>query len=208
MKPLSESEKASLEHAALTYQLFLPEAMEYLEGRGISLATAEDHRLGVVEEPIAGHEHLKGRLCIPSLGAHSHVYSLRFRSLNPEGGPKYMGLHGETRLFNLRAVHSAGDVIAITEGEIDAITLTEIGVPAVGVCGANNWKRHHPIVFAGFEKVYVFGDGDQPGRDFSKRVCDSINNGISVSIGAGEDVNSLFVKHGPEAVLKLMEEAG
>lgn len=175
--------------------------------RGIDPATAEQFRLGVVIDPCTGHEHLAGRLAIPSLGWDGHPYALRFRAIRGEE-PKYMGLGGaETRPFNIRAIHQARNIIGITEGEIDAITLEMCGVPAVGITGATNWKRHHPRMFAGFERVYVFGDGDMAGREFTRKVSDSLLSAVGVSLGDGEDVNSLYVKGGKDAVLALIGEA-
>ncbi len=75
---------------------------------------------------------------------------MRFRSVDG-AEPKYLGISGALiRLFNLRAIAEAEDLICITEGEIDAISLESVGLPAVGVPGANSWKRHHARLFNGF----------------------------------------------------------
>jgi DNA primase len=118
--------------------------------------------------------------------------------------PKYMGLPGETRPFNIRAIHEARNEISITEGEIDAITLEMCGLPAVGITGASNWKRHHWRMFSGFDRVYVFGDGDAAGREFTRKVTDSILSGVGISLGDGEDVNSVYIRGGRDAVMELI----
>jgi hypothetical protein len=135
LRPLSPSVRDSLEMATAAYQKHLDVAEEYLAGRGISRAIAESHRLGVVVAPLPGHERMVGRLAIPYLGRGSVVSGLRFRSLD-NGDPKYLGLPGvELRLFNVRGLHEAGDTIHITEGELDAISLTACDLHAVGVPG-------------------------------------------------------------------------
>lgn len=197
MEPLSLSSKVALEEATARYQKHVHQAMPYLTSRGISLDTAERFRLGVVPaDPITGHEQYVGRLAIPSLGVGDKPYGIRFRSLNGEE-PKYMGLSGSTvRLFNLRAVVSASDSIHITEGELDTVILEQAGYSAVGVPGANSWKRHHPRLFAGFGKVFIWGDGDKAGQQFSRSVFESIDTGIVVGMNPGQDVNELFLNEG------------
>jgi hypothetical protein len=100
---------------------------------------------------------------------------IRFRSINGEE-PKYMGMPGtETRLYNVSALHRASEFIAVCEGEIDAITLDyKCGIPAVGVPGANSWKRHYSKLLLDFQTIYssrlwdyceVCGDDEHWDRD-------------------------------------------
>lgn len=209
MLPLSKSLKESLAEAASRYSEALDEStLEYLAKRGIDQGLAENFRLGLVADPIPGHERYRGRLAIPFLGYHDEVHGMRFRTISVADGPKYMGLSGvTTRLFNVRHLHLPDlQDMCITEGEIDAISLVAAGFHAVGVCGADSWKRHHPRLFAGFDKVYIFGDGDDAGRKFSRTVCGSIPSGIEVILPEGQDVNSILVAGGPEAVRELVGE--
>lgn len=135
------------------------------------------------------------------------MYGLRFRRVGEGDGPKYLGLSGApTRLFNIRDIHSAADDICITEGEFDSIILSQCGLKSVGVSGANNWKKHHPRMMAGFQRVFIFGDGDKAGSDFSKAVLQSCSNGIRISVPHGLDVNDLYLTEGQEGILKLMED--
>lgn len=152
--------------------------------------------LGVVADPLPGHERFANRLVIPYVTP-TGVVDIRFRSLGPEE-PKYLGLPGtQTRLYNVQALGLAGDFIAVTEGEIDAITLwLKCGVPAIGVPGANAWKKHYTRLLHDFEKVYIFADGDQPGSEFAKLVSKEIQNTVILQMPDGEDVNSMFLQVG------------
>jgi DNA primase len=213
LRPLSPSVRDSLEMATAAYQKHLDVAEEYLAGRGISRAIAESHRLGVAVAPLPGHERMVGRLAIPYLGRGSVVSGLRFRSLD-NGDPKYLGLPGvELRLFNVRGLHEAGDTIHITEGELDAISLTACDLHAVGVPGVNAWPEpdkktgqlsHHHRLFAGFSKVFIWGDGDDPGREFAQRVAREIDTAIVVPMPEGMDVNSLLVRDGPDVIRAMV----
>lgn len=214
MKPLSRSSRKSLEAAVAAYQRDVSLAERYLKARGIDQEWAENFRLGVVADPLPGHERFVGRLAIPSLCYDGHPVSLRFRCLEDHdcreaGHPKYLGMGGvDTRLFNPRALHAEGDVIGIAEGEIDAISLNIAGIPAVGVTGAMSWKEHHPRCFAGYPTVLVFADSDPAGDDFATNVSRSIVQGARVvRMKHGfKDVNDLLVAEGPDAIRELIRD--
>ena len=197
---LSRSQKILLEKATSHYEQHLPLAEEYLLHRGISLEIAERIRLGVVADPLPGQEQFINRLAIPYITP-TGVVDVRFRSMGPEE-PKYMGMAGtSTRLYNVNALHTAGNFIAVCEGEIDAITLSySCGIPAVGVPGANAWKRHYGRLLADFETIYVFADGDQPGTDFAKSLSKEFNSVIIMQMPDGEDVNSCYVRYGSQYI--------
>jgi DNA primase len=203
LRPLSPSVRDSLETATATYQKHLDVAEEYLASRHIDRAIAENHRLGVVVDPLPGHERMVGRLVIPYLGRSDMVSALRFRSLD-QSEPKYLGLPGvELRLFKVRSLHEAGDSIHITEGELDAISLAVCGLHAVGVPGVTSWKKHHPRLFAGFSRVFIWGDGDQPGRGFAEKLAREIDQAIVVPVPDGADCNSLLVERGPDFLREM-----
>jgi len=195
-----ESQKDLLELATKRYQENIYLAEDYLRSRGITIEVARLARLGVVAEPELGHEGFHGRLSIPYI-TKSGVVDLRFRSLNPAVEPKYMGMTGaDTKMYNVLDIERAGDWIGVCEGELDTITLSKcIGIPCVGVPGANSWKKHYTRLLADFERVFVFADGDQPGKEFATGLARELPVTI-VSMPDGEDVNSVYVKYGAEYI--------
>lgn len=193
------SQKKSLESAVTHYQRFIAQAEEYLASRGLTLEDAATHRLGVVDEPLPGHETYKGRLVIPYI-TKTGVVDIRFRAMD-NSDLKYLGLPGaKTHLYNVLSTFNAQDVIAVCEGEIDTITLNKCGIPSVGVPGVNNWKKHYTRILQDFETVYVFADGDQPGTDFGKNLARELATVIVIQMPDGEDVNSVYCKGGPNAI--------
>ena len=148
----SASQRESLTKAAKHYHSALEVAEDYLLARGLTIGQATRMGLGVVQEPLTGHEQYRGRLSIPYV-TKAGVVDLRFRSLDPAIEPKYMGLTGATtHLYNVGALFKAASFIEICEGELDTITMDcAVGVPAVGVPGVNNWKPHYTRLFADFE---------------------------------------------------------
>ena len=79
---LNAEQKQLLTEAAERYYLNLtPQALSYLEARGITQAIAAKYLLGSVVEPSAGHEHSVGRLSIPYLTP-TGVVGMKFRTID------------------------------------------------------------------------------------------------------------------------------
>jgi DNA primase len=196
------SQKELLERASLKYQENIYQAEDYLKSRGIPIEAARLARLGVVVEAEPGHEAYTGRLSIPYV-TKTGVVDLRFRSLNPAVEPKYMGLTGaDTKMYNVLDIERAGDFIGVCEGELDTLTMSAcVGIPCVGVPGANSWKKHYTRLLADFERVFVFADGDQPGKEFANSLARELPVTI-VQFPDGEDVNSYYTSYGENAILQ------
>jgi len=152
-------------------------AQEYLAGRGVTPDAAAAHRLGFV----AGHAGIDplysryvGRLAVPNLNADGVVVQIKFRALDPDAEKKYDQLSLPQRLFNLQAVkQSDGSRIALCEGEFDVITCTTLGIPAVGIPGADSWEAHHVRIFSGFDEVVMFAHDDKAGHNLLRKVMGS-----------------------------------
>lgn len=196
----SELQKNLLGLATQKYSANIFQADDYLRQRGITQEVARLARLGVVVEPEPGHESFIGRLSIPYV-TKTGVVDLRFRSLNPAVEPKYMGMTGaETKMYNVLDIERAGDWIGICEGELDTLTLSQcVGIPCIGVPGANSWKKHYTRLLADFERVFVFADGDQPGQEFARSLTRELPVTI-VQMPDNEDVNSAYVKYGADFI--------
>jgi DNA primase len=108
-----------------------------------------------------------------------------------------MGMTGaETKMYNVLDVERASDFIGVCEGELDTLTLSAcVGIPCVGVPGANSWKKHYTRLLADFERVFVFADGDQPGTEFARSLARELPVTI-IQLPDGHDVNSMFVQDG------------
>jgi DNA primase len=183
-------------------------AQGYLTKRGFTAAVAAQWRLGLLTSPPVGAERYRGRLVIPYLTP-SGVVNARFRCLQQHsckdaGHGKYIGLEGfETNLFNVMDLNAPGDAICVTEGELDAITLSMCGIPAVAVPGATNWKDHFGRCLDDFTKIFVLGDGDDAGRGLNKRLINGVR-ATPVRMPKGEDCNSLYLKGGANALRSLI----
>lgn len=197
MLPTSE-QRASLERSVARYEQAVDLAAPYLAGRGLLEATAHSFRLGVVDDPLPGDEAYRGRLCIPYL-TRAGVVSVRFRCIERHdcgvhGGFKYLGHPGApTHLFNVGALFLPGDLVCVTEGELDAVVLHQTGLPSVGVPGASNWKKHYSRILEDFRRIVCFADGDDAGRKFGKLLAESVSGVVVVTMPEDMDVNDVYL---------------
>jgi len=140
--------RALSEAAELAADMLLanPEILAYLTGRGLSVETIVDAKLGYVPASWSFAHELKtagnawadlrsagiataegqnffaNHVTIPYL-SHGDVVQLRGRAMG--AGPKYVTPGGDScRLFNADALHGAKHVI-IVEGELDCLALTQ-----------------------------------------------------------------------------------
>lgn len=189
-----------LEKATAHYEKQLDLGLEYLARRGISEAAARKARLGVVGTPAPTHDKYLGRLCIPYV-TKAGVLTLKFRSMQ-DSDIKYLCLpNSKPMLYGTTSFHRNSNVIAITEGELDALVLThEVGIPAVGCPGVSTWQDHHPRCFSGYDQVLVFADGDEPGHDLAKRISRDLEQATVIHCPDGSDVSDVFLAEGPEGL--------
>lgn len=185
-------------------------AEEYLATRGI-LDGAEQFMLGYVAEPAPGHEErLKHHLSIPYI-TQAGVVGFKFRRIDG-ADPKYMIPTGQKHhLFNVNAILHAVNRVLIVEGEIDAISSTLAGLPAVAVAGVNAWKPHFARCFDGIGTVVIATDNDakedgsNPGQELARRLQDAIPQAVRVSLPPDSDINSMICTQGAQALTDLVD---
>lgn len=213
MQTLTTEQRRFFEQATSQYQSDLAgdtAAQEYLARRGFGAAVAGTYRLGVVGAPLTGHESYWSRLVIPYLTP-SGVVNLRFRCLKAhecaeENCPKYLSLpEAGTNLYNVTDTKRPGRFICVAEGELDALTLSMCGLPAVGVPGVEGWQKHFSRCLEDFDVIYAFADGDKAGRKFSRFLAKEAK-ARPVSMPQGMDVNKLYVERGADALRELIAD--
>lgn len=212
--PLSDSQMEELEEAVSLYQSQLTvDAARFLHNRGIDRELASTFRLGVVGDPMPGHARFQNWLAIPYLDREGRPLTVRFRCLLEHSHReyyhgKYMSLEDDPpRTFNVKAVFNAEDTLHITEGEFDAMILEKIGLSAVAVPGASLWKSRHRRMMAGFQRIFVWGDPDEAGAEFSRKITKQLVRAKTVRLRDG-DVTDTYRAGGAEALLDLLPEEG
>lgn len=175
-RPLHPAVKAELAKVVHHFHMALPDspAWEYLESRKIGRGTAKALRLGYVDpaNPVEGWERFAGRLAIPYLNPKGDAVWVKFRAThltkpNAKGEVvKYTQQAGEEgRLYNTIALSAKGDTLCLVEGEFDAIVLTALGIPAVGIPGTGAFKPHFAKALEGWPRTVLFYDNDPVGKN-------------------------------------------
>ena len=200
LRPPSPAWTKSCGQRATTYRKQLgPAGTAYLRRRGISPEAAEQFLLGEVAEPLTGDDPYRGRLVIPTITASGAISSLTFASLDGSE-PKYLCDPGaEKRLYNAGVLQVAQEEIHVAEGQIDTITLTMCGLPAVGVTGTGSWKEHYPRLLAGFRVVYIWSDPDKAGNDLAERIREDLP-ATARRVRLTADVNDVYRAGGETAI--------
>lgn len=162
--------------------------------RGLSLATIEKHKIGwavgntllkvlrdkgfnddqikecgLFNEKKNWQEFFQGKVTIPYL---VNGQCIQIRGKDMQG--KYLTPPGDsTRLYNIDTTREAKNLI-ITEGELDALVLEQIGFNAVGCPGASAWQDPWNTYVEDVKRIYSCFDRDEAGDKGRKKLEKSL----------------------------------
>ncbi|MFF4223209.1 toprim domain-containing protein [Streptomyces abikoensis] len=185
-------------------------AAQHLEKRGLSWDSAQYFRLGYVDDPALGHERYRGMLSIPYINMQG-VIAIRYRCVAEHdckelGHGKYTREPGDdAKVYNINALTLNVPSIAVCEGEIDAITAWQCGIPAIGVAGAQNWRPIFNRLIKGYRRIAILADGDDAGLKLADTIMAANEQAILIQMPAETDVNGYYLDHDANA---LKEKAG
>lgn len=164
-------------------QLADTRAKEYLTFRGISLDTARAYGLGFDpswKSPTAIRNRKNPpptpRLIIPTSSKSYVAIDTRFQ-LTTQESKRSKIKEGANELFNIKVLeHNDGRPVFVTEGEMDALSLIEVGAQAISLGSANNVNKllsklkeqQIPV------SLNIFLDNDGSGRKASKALAEGL----------------------------------
>ncbi len=154
-----------------------PQAIAYLQARGLSIETATAYGLGFdPQADPAGTGHPCPRLITP-FSRHSYTA----RSIDPTTPPKYKAMNpsgSKVEPFNMAALYDDDPrPVFVTEAAIDALSIIEVGGVAIGTNSAGNWQLVAEAVRAKRpRKVLVMAfDDDEAGHRAAKDLKDALD---------------------------------
>ena len=167
----------------------------YFTGRGLSDETVR--RFGLVVE--------NGYAVLPVF-VDGVCRSVCRRAIDPAVEPRYQNSRGAMQLWNSAAMErAAGKELFVTEGIFDALSLEELGFPAVALCGAANTgklvqKIDEYVPVAWPERVVLAGDADAAGQGMNEKLREQLTaRGIACAVLAlpdgCKDVNEALVQN-------------
>ena len=161
---------------------------DYLTKRGISMETARKHDVGydpdyqsiIVTEN--GNETIKGAIVIPTS---DESYIVR-PTTDDEGITCRYRKKGASHIFNGGILTKTSDPVFVTEGEIDAMSIEEIGYPAVALGGVNNGNMFVEYLKGKGIKcdIILALDNDETGKKATQEIAaklDDINIKYSIA---------------------------
>lgn len=169
---------------------------EWLLGRGLEAATIQSASLG--------WDAARRSIVMPYFNPDGTVRSYRWRNMNRE--PKYESQKGgRVHLYNVVATREPR--VWICEGEFDALLLCQLGYPAVGVAGTQNFKPEWKYLFVHCDEVSIVFDGDDAGRTASRKITGHLAPYVTklrmIQMPDEKDVTDLY-KENAEALKELV----
>lgn len=191
----SESEEESAWNEAAKNMLQVQDSIDYLAGRGITLDTIKEYKLGWSGDGIGYPVFIYGQLC-------------DVRTYMPDEKPKMRSRKGASPLLFpfdkwLEKVEEKATIL--TAGENDALIWRQMGFNAITVTGG---EGTFPKVLLGLFKdkpVYICYDCDAPGRKGSGKIAFLLKEAgatvYMVDLGFpgtpdDKDTTDAYVKHG------------
>jgi len=234
-----EPEPAAVLRAAVTlyHQRLLgdPQALAYVEGRGIDRSTIERCQVGyaagdqllpllrwrglplwaVLSSGLVnrhGHEHLAGRIVVPELRQGVPTWFIG-RCLDTDTAadrPKYLGLPGRKPLLGWEQARGQPSV-CLVEGVFDLLTLLMWGYPAVALLGTD-LRQDLVGDLRTFRRVYLVLDSDDAGIEATCRLQAQIGStAVGVALPEGvKDVGELAPRQDGQELFAaaLLESVG
>jgi DNA primase len=212
MAKLTAEQRNSLGIASKRYMADVAEALPYLARRGITEATARYAKLGIVRNPILGHEPARGRLAIPYMTDAGPV-AINFRCIKDhdckviDKHSKYWKPPGTpSALYGVQDFFTDSMTIHLTEGEFDRLILRyNLQLPTFGIPGVDVWKDSWKKVLKDFDHVVHWSDGDPAGDKMAAKLAKELGQTYKqVRLPDKTDVNSLYVDRGEEYLRSLI----
>ena len=167
---------------------------DYLASRGLSETSAKRFNLGYDERYKLGKAEYKA-LIIPTSST-SYVA----RIINPSYEDIRYSKCGSSHFLNIDALDNSEQPIFVVEGEIDALSIIELGGEAISLGSVTNWKSFADTVLKRkpSQPLILALDNDKAGSNVESELLDKLNaEGISVSAkniyGSCKDANEALL---------------
>ncbi len=181
-KPKATATTLTAGNSGANFREFYEEARKHLEEteyhRGISLETLRAYWVGYVPEwkhPNSPNAPATPRLIIPT--SLEGYLARDTRSDIPESQKQYAKQHaGKTGIWNIKSISESQQPVFVLEGEIDALSVIDVGGMAVALCSANNAKKFLDVVAQRKPKLgFILSlDNDEAGQKAEATISEGL----------------------------------
>lgn len=189
-----------------------PEAIRYLQGRGISERTAKRYQITVQSKN-------QQVLVFPFLDDQGRMQFIKYRKtdFNPkiDSSKEWCEKGCKPILFGMHQCNPENRTLILTEGQLDSLAVAEAGIEnAVSVPTGKNGFTWFPYCYdwlQQFEILIVFGDCERGEitllEDMRRRFPGTVKAVREANYQGCKDANELLMRHGAAAVRRAIEQA-
>lgn len=189
-----------------------PEAIQYLESRGISEEVAKKYEITVQ----TSHPNI---LVFPFYDEKGVLQFVKYRKTDfdkaKDANKEWCEASTKPILFGMKQCDDSFDTLVVTEGQCDSLAVATAGIPnAVSVpTGAKGftWTPYCWDWLCKWKKIIVFGDFEKGSisllDELAKRLKDRVEHVREDNYKDCKDANEILLKYGAEQVRKCVEES-
>ena len=189
-----------------------PEAIQYLESRGISEEVAKKYEITVQ----TSHPNI---LVFPFYDEKGVLQFVKYRKTDfdkaKDSNKEWCEASTKPILFGMKQCDDSFDTLTLTEGQLDSLAVATAGIPnAVSVpTGAKGftWIPYCWDWLCKWKKIIVFGDFEKGSisllDELAKRLKDRVEHVREDNYKDCKDANEILLKYGAEQVRKCVEES-
>lgn len=188
-----------------------PEAIQYLESRGISEEVAKKYEITVQ----TSHPNI---LVFPFYDEKGVLQFVKYRKTDfdkaKDANKEWCEASTKPILFGMKQCDDSFDTLVVVEGQLDSLAVATAGIPnAVSVpTGAKGftWIPYCWDWLCKWKKIIVFGDFEKGSisllDELAKRLKDRVEHVREDNYKDCKDANEILLKYGAEQVRKCVEE--
>lgn len=188
-----------------------PEAIQYLESRGISEEVAKKYEITVQ----TSHPNI---LVFPFYDEKGVLQFVKYRKTDfdktKDANKEWCEASTKPVLFGMKQCDDSFDTLVVVEGQLDSLAVATAGIPnAVSVpTGAKGftWIPYCWDWLCKWKKIIVFGDFEKGSisllDELAKRLKDRVEHVREDNYKDCKDANEILLKYGAEQVRKCIEE--
>lgn len=189
-----------------------PEAIRYLESRGISEEVAKKYEITVQ----TSHPNI---LVFPFYDEKGVLQFVKYRKTDfdkaKDANKEWCEASTKPILFGMKQCDDSFDTLVMVEGQLDSLAVATAGIPnAVSVpTGAKGftWIPYCWDWLCKWKKIIVFGDFEKGSisllDELAKRLKDRVEHVREDNYKDCKDANEILLKYGAEQVRKCVEES-
>lgn len=189
-----------------------PEAIQYLESRGISEEVAKKYEITVQ----TSHPNI---LVFPFYDEKGVLQFVKYRKTDfdktKDANKEWCEASTKPVLFGMKQCDDSFDTLVVVEGQLDSLAVATAGIPnAVSVpTGAKGftWIPYCWDWLCKWKKIIVFGDFEKGSisllDELAKRLKDRVEHVREDNYKDCKDANEILLKYGAEQVRKCVEES-